>query len=163
MAISSRGSRSSWHAWLSWKTWVSFVTFESHVKKYLARFSLSSRLAYEPRCTLRTRQSFKTIPARKTAVTFGPWLSGETNLSWGPLWSRRASESFCVTSKAAFSFLTFLSNFACQTGLSWYPGRTLVPRRSRLTLHNAICVAWLSRGPRRARRPWSSISSTRSW
>lgn len=49
MAVSSRSSCSSWHPWLSWKTWVSFVTFESHVKKYLAGLSLSSRLAYEPR------------------------------------------------------------------------------------------------------------------
>lgn len=49
VAVSSRSSCSSWHPWLSWKTWVSFVTFESHVKKYLAGLSLSSRLAYEPR------------------------------------------------------------------------------------------------------------------
>lgn len=48
MAISSGSSCSSWHARLSRKTWVSFVTFESHVKKYLSRLSLSSRLAYKP-------------------------------------------------------------------------------------------------------------------
>lgn len=34
--------------------------------------------------------------------------------------------------------LTFLSNFTCQTWLSWSPRRALVPGWSRLTLHNAI-------------------------
>lgn len=63
MAVSPRGPCSPWHAGLSWKTGVSFVAFESYVEVNLARLSLGARRAHQPWCTLRPRQSFKTIPA----------------------------------------------------------------------------------------------------
>lgn len=168
MAVSSRGPRSSGHARLSRKTWVSFVTLQSRVEDDFAGLSLGSRLAHQPRCTLRTRQPFEAIPAWQASVAFGPWLSRETDLSWGALWPGRPSESFCVTEEAAVSFLAFLSNFACQSRLSWGPGRPLVAWWSWLTLHNAICVAWLPRGSGEAggaREPIASSGSRhrRAW
>lgn len=37
---------------------------------------------------------------------FHPHVLQLTNLSWRPLWPWGASKSFCVTGKAALSFLT---------------------------------------------------------
>lgn len=93
MAISSRRPCSAWHTGLSWKTWVSFVTFELNVVVNLTRFSFGSWLAHQPWYTLRSRQPFKTIPARETSVALSPWLSRETYFSWGALWPRGSTKS----------------------------------------------------------------------
>lgn len=163
MAISPRRPCSAWHPRLSWKAWVSLVSFESGVEVNLARLSLGSWLAHQPRYTLRTRQSFQTISAGQASVTLGPWLPRETYLSRGALWPRGPPKSCHVTDEAAVSFLTFFSDFARQPWLPWISGGTLIPWWSRLAFHNAVRVAWLSRGPGKPRGAWESIPSAWSW
>lgn len=163
MAISSGRPCSAWHTGLSWKTWVSFVTFESNVEVNLTRLSFGPWLANQPWYTFRTRQSFKTIPARGTSVTLGPWLSRETYFSWRSLWPGGSTKSLCITDETTISFLTFLSNFTRQSWLPWNSRRTPVTYWSGLAFHKSICVAWSSGGSGGPRRALGSISSTWSW
>lgn len=163
MAISPRRPCSAWHPGLSWKAWVSFVSFEPCVEVNLARLSLGSRLAHQPWCALRARQSFQTISARQASVALGPWLSRETYFSWGTLRPRGPTKSCCVTDEAAVSFLPFFSNLARQPWLPWNSGGALDPWRPRLAFHDSICVARLSRGPGRPRGAREPIPSAWSW
>lgn len=162
MAVSPRGAYSARHAGLSWKAGVSFVTFQPCIEDDLARLALGSRMAHQPRGTFGSRHPFEAVPAWQAPVTFGPWLSWETNLPWGPLWPGGPSESFHVADEAAVTFLAFLSSFARQSGLPWGPGRTLVAWRSWLTLHDAIGVAWPPRGARGTGEAGGPILSTES-
>lgn len=69
VAVSSGGARSAWHAGLAWEAGVSFVALEPYVEVDLARLPLGSRLAHEPRRTLRTLQEQNLMmPPAKTLV-----------------------------------------------------------------------------------------------
>ena len=69
LAVSSGGARSAWHAGLAWEAGVSFVAFEPYVEVDLTRLALGSRLAHEPRRTLRTLQEQNIMmPPAKTLV-----------------------------------------------------------------------------------------------
>lgn len=163
LAVSSGGARSAWHAGLAWEAGVSFVAFEPYVEVDLTGLALGSRLAHEPRRTLRTGQSFQTVPAGQASVTLGSWLSWETYFSGGSLWPWGPTKLCCVTDEATVSFLTFFSNFARQPRLPWNSRRTLVPWRPRLAFHDSICVARLPRGPGGAGGAGKPVPSTGSW
>jgi len=103
LAVSSGGARSAWHAGLAWEAGVSFVAFEPYVEVDLTGLALGSRLAHEPRRTLRTLQEqnlmmppAKTLVQRAMQSQGGARMPGQVRTGVGFLVPRLgASQQLC--------------------------------------------------------------------